>query len=127
MKPGSLSHMLTPRKAPPELEIAMIKRLCRTLIPDSKRDERRAAVTIRGHLVTLWELRPLSSTPPDEWRRARIAQLRHDPTSGAWSLYWPDGRDRWHPWSGPKGSDASLHDILQIVERDPLGIFFGSA
>lgn len=104
----------------------MIKRLCRTLIPHSKRDERRAEVTIRGHLVTLWELRS-PSTPPNEWRRSRIAQLRHDPTSGAWSLYWPDGKDKWHPWTGPNGREASLHDILQIVERDPLGIFFGSA
>ncbi len=105
VKPGSLSHMLTQRKAPPELELAMIKRLCRTLIADSKRDERRAEVTIRGHLVTLWELHPLSRTPPDEWRRARIAQLRHDATSGAWSLYWPYGRDKWHPWTGPNGSE----------------------
>ena len=127
VSPGSLSLIVTPRKGPPELELAMIKRLCRTLVPDSKRDERRAEVTIRGQLVTLWELHPLSSTAPDEWRRARIAQLRHDPTSGAWSLYWPDGRDKWHPWTGPNGSDASLHDILEIVERDPLGIFFGPA
>ncbi len=127
VKPGELGHLLNAPSTPSELELAMIKRRCRKMIPPPFRDEVRVEVTRRGNSVTLWERRPLASGPPGQWSRMRIAQLRHEPASGTWSLYWPDGRDKWQPWESKKlkGMLVSLDTVLRIVESDPLGIFFG--
>ena len=55
----------------------------------------RLEATARGNVVTVAECRPPWQGEPGEWTRMNIAQLRYEPTSTRWTLYWADGNSRW--------------------------------
>jgi hypothetical protein len=53
-----------------------------------------------------------------------VAQLRYDPGSGAWSLYWRDRNDRWHPYPY-LAPNRDIGPLLGEIDRDPTCIFWG--
>lgn len=54
----------------------------------------------------------------------KVAQLRYDPETGAWSLYCRDRNERWFPYFDIKPS-RDVGPLLAEIDADPTGIFWG--
>ena len=72
--------------------------------------------------VTIVERRAPWREDSDGWSELPIARLRYTANSGLWTLYWRDRNERWHHHSGPV---ASVLGLLDKVDRDSTGIFWG--
>lgn len=51
--------------------------------------------------------------------RPETAQLRYDPASHDWTLYWADRNSRWHRY------DDIDPDLLNEINDDPTCVFWG--
>ena len=110
--------------AVPELALTKIRRFCDAHSPTHLRDEIRLEVTSRGNSITIADCRPLWQGAPGDWTRMNIAQLRYDPTSQHWTLYWADRNSRWHRYDDLEPT-ANLDDVLAEIDEDPTCIFWG--
>lgn len=110
--------------AAPELAVAKIKRYCHDKTPPELRDEMRLEVDVRGDSVTISDCRPLWRGEPGEWTRMKIAQLRYDPSTARWALYWADRNSRWHRYDDLEPT-TDLDEIIAEIDDDPTCIFFG--
>lgn len=111
----------------PELTLQRAQRLLQQLIdrrvPPLISDEIRMSIATRGNNVTLFEHRPVWRMP-DQWTDGKTAQFRYDPTSDRWTLYWSDRHGRWLRYEG-KGAAADIAALIQEVDDDPVGAFWG--
>lgn len=108
----------------PEPDVARIEKFYEKLVPAELWNQMRFEHTVRGNSVTLFECRP--PWPGDagtEWARIPLAQLRYDPTSQHWTLYWPDRNSRWHLFELIK--PGTVQKLLNEIERDRTNIFWG--
>ena len=109
----------------PELALAAVRRYCETKIPPEHRDEVRMEFDVRGRNVSLFECRP--PWDPDagpEWTRTPVAQLRFDPAGGIWELFCARSSGRWAAYE-PAPPTTSVGELLDEIDRDPTGIFWG--
>jgi hypothetical protein len=60
----------------------------------------------------------------DMWLDMNIAQFRYNESEGTWTLYYSDRNEKWHIYMDIDSSN-DLSDLLQEVDDDPTGIFFG--
>ena len=74
--------------------------------------------------MTFYDCRPLWQGPPGEWTRMKIAQLRYDPPTLTWSLYWADRNSRWHRYDDLEAT-TNLDEVIAEIDNDPTCIFFG--
>lgn len=109
--------------APPETDLAKIRKYCQAQVPDHLHDQIRIEVTVRGSSVTILESRPLWQASQAEWSQVRVAQLRYSATTNDWSLYWADRNSRWHRYYDLPPS--RVDQVLREIESDPTGIFWG--
>ncbi len=73
----------------PELDPARVQRWAHHHIPEDGLDQVRVEVQTRGKSVTVVERRaPWRPEAGPEWSGMPIAQLRYDPRSLRWTLYW---------------------------------------
>jgi Protein of unknown function (DUF3024) len=109
--------------APPDIDLAKIRRYCRSRVPAGLRSHVRVEADVRGLSVTIFDCRPPMHPSLTEWSKVRVAQLRYNASSHRWSLYWPDRNGRWHRYDDlPAGFiDYAINEI----EQDPTGIFWG--
>ena len=98
---------------------------CERSLPANARDQVRLEFEIRGSAVTLVERRrPWRSDGESEnWTRMPIAKFRFDTASALWALFWPDQNRRWHEDNAYPTPDLS--ELLDTVDRDPTGIYWG--
>ena len=108
----------------PELALARIRRFCHERTPPQFRDQMRLEATARGNSVTIADCTPPWDGEPGEWTRMNIAQLRYEPTSTRWTLYWADRNSRWHRYDDLEPT-SSLDDLINEINQDPTCIFFG--
>jgi hypothetical protein len=107
----------------PDLDLARIRQFCDRRVPAHLRDEARVEADTRGKSVTIFDCRPPWHPNLADWSRSPIAQLRYNPESHAWTLYWADRNSRWHRYEDldPGPIDALLNEI----NDDPTCIFWG--
>lgn len=108
----------------PDAALAAIRRYCENHTPPEFRDQVRLEATTRGNSVTIAECRPPWDGSPGDWCRQRIAQLRYEPESELWTLYWADGNDRWQRYE-PRRPTRNIHALIREINHDPLCVFFG--
>jgi DUF3024 family protein len=109
--------------APPETDLAKIRKYCQAQVPAHLRDQVRIEATARGNSITILESRPLWQANQAEWSTVRVAQLRYSASTHDWSLYWADRNGRWHRYDDlPPGR---VDRVLREIESDPTGIFWG--
>jgi len=92
-------------------------------VPKHIRHQLTIGFAIKRTAVTLFERRP-AFRRPGEWTESSIARFRRQPSGKLWTLYWRDRHSRWHIFPPVKPSE-SLEDLLQAVDRDETGIFYG--
>lgn len=78
--------------------------------------------------MTIMESRPVFRKP-DIWTHMPVAQFRYNSNTKKWALYAPDRNSKWHDyiyWSDSwDGSIGNFDGLLEEVEKDPTGIFWG--
>lgn len=83
----------------------------------------RVGYEIRGTWATVFEDRP-HLTEPDRRVLSRVAQLRYDPASKRWTLYWRRHTGRWMDFDGLRPA-RSPETLMAEIEKDPTGVFWG--
>jgi hypothetical protein len=84
----------------------------------------RLEATVRGNSVTIADCRPQWPDAPLEWIRGNIAQLRYQPSSRRWTLYWAGRNSRWHRYDDVDPT-TDLDTLIAEIDSDPTCIFFG--
>jgi len=92
-------------------------------IPPHIRNNVRLSYRFRGNTITLFEHRPAFRTP-SEWTDIAIAKFRYDPRGNNWTLYCADRNSRWHKYYDLEPTEE-FDLLLQEVDKDPTGIFWG--
>ncbi|HEU5153259.1 MAG TPA: DUF3024 domain-containing protein [Gemmatimonadales bacterium] len=110
-----------------EIERAVIsKRLkayCDAKVPAHIRNELRLGYRISGHDVVLFEERPALRSP-HEWQESPVAKFTFVRARNVWRLFCQHRDLRWHEYQRrPKAKEFDI--LLQEVDSDPTGIFFG--
>ena len=78
-----------------------------------------------GRTVTVIECRaPWNADAGAEWTRRPIAQLTYHPSTSQWTLASFDQRGK-ALRSRQTAPTTTVADLLEIVERDPTGSFWG--
>ena len=109
----------------PETAVAAVRRYCEQKIPPEHRDQARVEWAARGKSITLFECRaPWHPDRGPEWSRVPIAQLRYEPADHHWQLYCADRNSRWHRYELAEPT-AHIAALLEAIDRDPTGIFWG--
>ena len=109
--------------APPETDVAKIRKYCRARVPACFRHQVRVEAAVRSNSVTIFDCRPPWHPNLTEWSKVRVAQLRYSANTHHWSLYWADRNGRWHRYYD---LDPGLVDeALNEIETDPTCIFWG--
>jgi hypothetical protein len=107
----------------PELDLARIRQFCDNRVPAHLRKEARVEADVRGKSVTILDCRPPWHPNLNDWSRAPIAQLRYDPDTTTWTLYWADRNSRWHRYHDLDPGTAD--ELLNEINDDPTCIFWG--
>ena len=109
--------------APPETDVAKIRKYCRARVPPSFRDQIRIEAGVRGSSVSIYECRPPWHPDLTEWSKVRVAQLRYSAETHHWSLYWADRNGRGHRHDDLE--PGPVDKLLGEIEADPTCIFWG--
>ncbi len=100
-----------------------IAAFCDGRVPPELHDKLRHGFRFRGNSATLFETRPWFQNPK-KWRELVVAQFRFDEQAKTWALYCRDRNERWHSYDLVDPT-ANLDALLEEVDRDPTGIFWG--
>ncbi|MHB8512617.1 MAG: DUF3024 domain-containing protein [Actinomycetota bacterium] len=110
----------TTRTRLPVLDVARVRYLAERLsVANSSRScSIQVWPRLRGRTITLEEMRSSwDGTPLDDDARWLIAQLRYEPQSEEWTLYFP-GRSRWERVRACKPA-RFLEPLIREIERHP--------
>ena len=97
---------------------------CKRKVPAHVLDQVNVSYKIRGNTVTIFENRAPWRHEWKEWTSMPVAQIRYDNNTGKWTLYYADRNDKWHDYIG-KNPTKNIDKILQEIDEDPTGIFWG--
>jgi hypothetical protein len=100
-----------------------IESFCFRKFPLHVRDRVWATHRWRSDTVTIFEWRTLFDSP-QKAVDIKVAQFRYDAVSRRWSLFCADRNGRWHKYDGVRPSEK-FSDLLDEVDQDPTGIFWG--
>ncbi|MBI3553029.1 MAG: DUF3024 domain-containing protein [Elusimicrobia bacterium] len=100
-----------------------LERYCAERVPPHARSKVRMTYKWRGDTATLIEERPYFQDPK-RWTSHPVAQFRYDGDKKRWTLYCADRNSRWHLYEKIRPA-ASIQTLLDEVNRDPTGIFWG--
>jgi hypothetical protein len=103
--------------------VEALEPLCEKRSPIWVRDQVALQFRIEGRDVVLYEKRPRYDDP-SRWVESYVAKFRFCANSGLWSLLWRDRNLKWHYYE-PCEADADINVVLEAVDADPTGIFWG--
>jgi hypothetical protein len=102
-----------------------VESFCRLCVPATLRDQMRLEARTRGNSITVMERRPpWREGIGSEWTSLKIAQLRYDPQTALWSLYWSDSNDRWLQYADAIPA-RSVDALIEAIDDDRSSVFFG--
>ncbi len=107
----------------PDLDLATIRRYCERRTPPDAREQVRVEAQVTQNTVTVTERRAPWRDDADDWSEHPIARLRYTAKSGLWTLHWRDRNERWHRYQTSPA--ASVLGLLDEIDHDPTGIFWG--
>lgn len=108
----------------PETDLARIRAYCDSRVSARLRDQIRVEAAVRGNSVTIFDCRPPWHPNITGWSRVRVAQLRYDPSTTSWTLYWADRNGRWHRYYDLEPNQP-VQRLIDEIQEDPTAIFWG--
>lgn len=109
----------------PELELkratVLLEKFCGRL-PANSRRHHTWHWKVRGHVITLFERRPVWRAKPGEFSENNLARFQFDPASYTWMLKCADPNGRFRAHEGFE-SVRNFEKLLAAVESDPAGVF----
>jgi hypothetical protein len=110
-----------------EFERQMIKKevggLCSRRTPENLKDKLRFEYDIEKQNVIIYEVRPAWNNP-EKHTRNPFAKLTYVKSRNIWKLYWKRASGKWERYE-PKDSNKVLEVLVQEIDKDPYGCFFG--
>ena len=100
----------------------ILEKYCNEKIPAEFKNEIQLNYEFYGLSVFLIENRYIKYK--DKWVNMKIAKFKFDLKSGTWALFCSDRNDRWHPYQ-ETGNESDFQILLEAVEKDVTGIFWG--
>lgn len=98
---------------------------CDKRVPKDLQERIKLFYKIRGNNITLIESRPILWSDLESIKvEMKIAQIRFENENKTFTLYCADRNDRWHLYDFIEPS-TELENILQEIDSDPTGIFWG--
>ena len=112
----------------PDLDLARVRRWIDERnddVPRDARDQLRFEIDVSDRAITVVECRPpwCDDVGP-EWTRSPICRFRYTKAHQQWSLYWRDRNQKFHLHKSAAPTPHLL-ELIDVVERDPSGIFWG--
>jgi hypothetical protein len=109
----------------PGLDVAAIRHYCEQRVPPHALHQVRVEAVVSRGAVTIVERRaPWREDFGPEWTTGAIARLRYAASTGLWTVFWRDRNARWHRYDLIEPS-SDITVLLDEVDRDPTGIFWG--
>jgi hypothetical protein len=96
--------------------------MCERRSPAAFHQELRLSYSVKGHEVLILEGRP-GWRDPSGWFDMEIAKLRFVRSANEWRLYWKRASGKWWPYE--PASRKRLSSLVEHIERDEYGCFFG--
>lgn len=121
-RPKKKSRLTLPDAVREEVE-PRLREYCDARFPEAIRDELRLGYRIEGAAVVLFEERP-AFREPSRWLELPVAKFRYYAGLEEWRLLWRDRNSEWHFYDEVPPA-KSLEPLLQEVDEDPTGIFWG--
>lgn len=111
-----------------EFEIKRIEKLVGQYVESRRpaahmRSQLDISFRITGQSVEIVEIRPQWNDPTRKIEGS-IAKSTYVKSRKIWKLYWMRADGKWHGYQ-PFPSSASLEKILEAIEQDPHGCFWG--
>lgn len=98
---------------------------CAQKVPPHALHQARVEYEVRGNAVTIFERRaPWREDYGPEWTKLKVAQMRYDPESKTWSMWWADRNGRWLSYRDFTPS-PNIKDCLFQLDNDHTGAFWG--
>jgi hypothetical protein len=97
--------------------------LCSQRTPNHDRDKLRFEYDIEKQNVIINEVRPAWNNPKEP-TKLPFAKLTYVKSRNIWKLYWKRASGKWERYE-PKDSDKDLGALVQEIDKDPYGCFFG--
>ncbi len=97
--------------------------LCEKRTPAHLKDQLRFEHEIEGQNVIVYEVRP-AFRREGEFTKMPLAKLTYVSSRKIWKLYWKRASGKWEKYE-PKDSDKDLNTLVQEIEQDTHGCFFG--
>ncbi len=97
--------------------------LCKERTPEHLKDQLRYEYEIYKQSVVIYEVRPVWNDP-SEYTRSPVAKIKFVRSSNEWRLFWQRADMKWHSYK-PLDSSKDLKDLVDEINRDPNGCFFG--
>jgi hypothetical protein len=101
----------------------LLTEFCDSRIPVHVKKQIKLSFQIRGNYVTLYENRK-SYLDNTAWIKEKIAQFRYDEETITWSLFWWRHTGKWYLYERMNPS-LEIKDLINEVNKDPFGIFWG--
>jgi hypothetical protein len=110
-----------------EIELQRIKAIvepfCARRSPAHVRQHVRTEYRVKGQDVLIVEVR-IVWDDPIRWVEHGIAKIRFNRKSKEWRLFWQRASLRWEIYQ-PRAADRNLGVLVDELDRDPHGRFFG--
>jgi hypothetical protein len=87
------------------------------------KDQLRFEYEIEKQNVIIFEVRPVWNKPTESLRLP-MAKLSFIKSRNIWKLYWKRASGKWEQYK-PKQSDKELSVLVQEIDKDTFGCFFG--
>ncbi|MGR8978853.1 MAG: DUF3024 domain-containing protein [Gammaproteobacteria bacterium] len=100
-----------------------VGRLCLKRTPEHLKDELRIEYEIEKQNVIIYEIRPVWNNP-SEFIKLPLAKLSYISSQKVWKLYWKRASGKWNKYE-PKEFDKDLGRLVQEIDKDTYGCFFG--
>jgi hypothetical protein len=97
--------------------------LCSKRTPTHLKSQLRFEYDIEKRNVFLYEVRPAWNNPK-EHPKLPFAKLTYVKSQKIRKLYWKRASGKWERYE-PKESDIDLGALVQEIDKDPYGCFFG--
>ncbi|MBC2703519.1 DUF3024 domain-containing protein [Desulfobacula sp.] len=111
-----------------EFEIKRIEKLVGKYIEQrrpklSLRDDFDISFRISGQSFEIFEIRSRWDDPSKKIEGS-VAKATYIKKSKNWKLYWKRADMKWH-WYEPFGESESLEEVLEAIDQDQYGCFWG--